>query len=104
MRSFPCASRPQIHFPVLGAVSIGSNTRRTNLFILLSHLASYWAGWQLARLVNEMGVLDDIVTPERDPQEEPQRRYGLIEGRNANAARRQMKLVAAHVLKARRIG
>jgi len=29
---------------------------------------------QLARLVNDMGVLDDLVTPERDPEEEPQRR------------------------------
>src|SRR4029077_3044822 len=48
---------------------------------------------QLARLVNEMGVFDDLVTPERDPEKEPQRRYRLIEGWSANAARRQMKLV-----------
>jgi hypothetical protein len=59
---------------------------------------------QLARLMNEMCVLDDIVTPERDPEKEPQRRYGLIEGRSANAARCQMKLVEAHVLEGRRIG
>jgi hypothetical protein len=45
---------------------------------------------QLARLMNEMSVLDDIVTPERDPEKEPQGRYGLIEGRHANAACRQM--------------
>ena len=50
------------------------------------------------------GVLDDIVTLERDPEKEPQGRYGLIEGRHANTARRQMQLVAAHVLEARRIG
>src|SRR6266850_1591883 len=43
---------------------------------------------QLARLVNEMGVLDNIVTLERDPEKEPQGRYGLIEGGRANTARR----------------
>jgi hypothetical protein len=43
------------------------------------------------RLVNDMGVLDDIVAPERDLKKEPQRRDGLIEGRHANAARRQMQ-------------
>ena len=59
---------------------------------------------EVARLVNEMCVLDDIVAPERDPEKEPQGRYGLIERRHANTARRQMKLVAAHVLEARRIG
>src|SRR6195256_4126376 len=51
-----------------------------------------------------MGVLDDSVAPERDLKKEPQRRYGLIEGRHANAARCQMQLIAAHVLEARRIG
>src|SRR5919201_2048844 len=50
-----------------------------------------------------MGVLDNLVAPERDPKEEPQRRDGLVDGRHANAARRQMQLVAAHVLEARRI-
>ena len=45
---------------------------------------------QLPRFVNEMGVLVDIVTSERDPEKEPQGRYRLIEGRHANAARRQM--------------
>jgi hypothetical protein len=40
---------------------------------------------QLPRFVNEMGVLDDIVTSERDPEKEPQGRYRLIEGRHANA-------------------
>jgi hypothetical protein len=59
---------------------------------------------QLAWFVDDMGVLDDLVAPERDPKEEPQRRDGLIEGRHADTARRQMKLVAAHVLEARRIG
>src|SRR5262245_31429457 len=50
-----------------------------------------------------MGVLDDLVAPQRDPEQEPQRRDGLIDGRNANAARRQMQLVASHVLETRRI-
>src|SRR4051794_30227471 len=45
-----------------------------------------------------MGMLDDLVAPERDPEEEPERRDGLIECRHANAARRQMQLVAADVL------
>ena len=59
---------------------------------------------QLAGLVDERGVLDDIVAPERDPEKETQRRYGLVDGRYTNAARRQVQLVAAHVLEARRIG
>ncbi|MET4804796.1 hypothetical protein [Bradyrhizobium sp. LB11.1] len=50
-----------------------------------------------------MRVLDELVPLQRDPKEEPQRRNGLIDGRNANAARRQMQLVAAHVLEVRRI-
>jgi hypothetical protein len=58
---------------------------------------------QLARLVNDMGMLDDLVALERDLKEEPQRRDGLIDGRHANTACRQMELVAAHVLEARRI-
>src|SRR5437868_5662352 len=59
---------------------------------------------QLARLVNDVGVLDDLVAFERDPKEEPQRRDGLVDGRHANTARRQMQLVAAYVLEARHIG
>jgi len=59
---------------------------------------------QLARLVNEMCVLDDIVSPERDPEKEPQRRDGLVETRHADTARRQMQLVAAHILERRHIG
>src|SRR5882724_7432057 len=50
-----------------------------------------------------MGVLDDSVAPERYPKKEPQRRYGLIERRHANAARCQMQLIATHVLEVRRI-
>jgi len=48
-------------------------------------------------------MLDDLVAFKRDLKKEPQRRYRLIDGRHANAARRQMQLVAAHVLEARRI-
>jgi hypothetical protein len=43
---------------------------------------------QLARLVNEMRVLDDIVAPESDPEKEMQGRYGLVDGRYTNAAGR----------------
>jgi len=46
---------------------------------------------QLARLANEMGVLDDIVALERDAEEEPQCRDGLIDGRHAYIALRQMQ-------------
>ncbi|MET4221130.1 hypothetical protein ABIB00_006365 [Bradyrhizobium sp. LB14.3] len=58
---------------------------------------------QLARLVNDMRMLDDVVALQRDPKEEPQRRDGLADGRNSNAARGQMQLIAAHVLEGRRI-
>src|ERR1700704_7211075 len=51
-----------------------------------------------------MGVLDDLVAPQRDSEKEPQGRDGLIDGRHTNATRRQMQLIAAHVLEARRIG
>jgi hypothetical protein len=47
-------------------------------------------------------MLDDLVATERNLKKEPQRRDSLIDGRHANAARRQMQLVAAHILKARR--
>jgi hypothetical protein len=43
---------------------------------------------KLARFVNEMRVLDDVVAPERDPEKETQRRYGLVDGRYTNAAGR----------------
>jgi hypothetical protein len=59
---------------------------------------------QLARLVNDMRVLDDLVAPERDLKKEAQCRDGLVEGRRTPAARSQMQQVAAHVLEARRIG
>src|SRR4051812_19365903 len=45
-----------------------------------------------------MGMLDDLVAPERHLEKEPQRRDGLIDGRHTDAARRQMQLVAADVL------
>src|SRR3954447_19079241 len=57
---------------------------------------------QLARLVNDVGVLDDLVALERNLEEEPQRRDGLVDSRHANAVRCQMQLVAPHVLKTRR--
>src|SRR6195256_4179120 len=38
---------------------------------------------QLAWLVDELGMVQDIGTPKRDPEKEPQRRDALVEGRNA---------------------
>lgn len=58
---------------------------------------------QLARLVDEMGVFDDLVTPQRDLEEEPQSRDRLVDGRHADAARCEMELIAAHVLEAGQI-
>jgi hypothetical protein len=58
---------------------------------------------QFAWFVNEVSVLDDLVAPQRDLKKEPQGRNGLIDGRHTNTARRQMQLMAAHVLEARRI-
>ena len=51
--------------------------------------------------MNGMRMLDDLGAPERDLKEEPQRRDGLIDGRHADATRRQMQLVEAHVLETR---
>ena len=59
---------------------------------------------QLARLVDERRMFDDLVALEGDPEKEPQRRDGLIEGRHADAARREMQLISPHVLEARRVG
>src|SRR5207253_1723004 len=50
-----------------------------------------------------MGVLDDLVALERDPEEEPQRRDSLVDRRHADTARCQMELVAPYILEARRI-
>ena len=59
---------------------------------------------QLAGLVEERGVLDDVGAPERDPEEEPQCRHGVIENRDMRAVRRQMQLKASDVLEARGVG
>jgi hypothetical protein len=40
--------------------------------------------------MDECRALDDIRPPERDLEEEPQRRDGLVESRNAGAAGRQV--------------
>jgi uncharacterized protein len=48
--------------------------------------------------------LHDVGAPERDLEKEPQCRDALVEGRNAGTARRQMKLIAAYVFEARRVG
>src|SRR3972149_5039048 len=59
---------------------------------------------QLARMMDECRVRDDVVSSKRDPEKEPQRRSTLIEGRNADAARSEMRLIAANVLERRSIG
>src|SRR3982074_2886086 len=59
---------------------------------------------QLARLVEERRVLDDVGSLERDPEEEPQRSHGVIENRDMRAACRQMQLKAPDVLEACRVG
>src|ERR1700681_2479034 len=56
---------------------------------------------QLARLMDERGVLDDGGSLERDPEKEPQRRHGLIANWRAGAARGKMQLKAPDVLEAR---
>jgi hypothetical protein len=45
-----------------------------------------------------MGMLDDLVALQRALEKEPQRRDGLVDGRHANTACRQMQLIPAHVL------
>src|SRR6266496_3934668 len=47
---------------------------------------------QLARLMNEMRVLDDGISLERDPEKEPQCRNVPIDGGCADAARHHMQL------------
>src|SRR5438128_2247417 len=42
---------------------------------------------QLAGLMNEVRVLDDCISPERDPEKEPQRRGGAVDDPYADAAR-----------------
>ena len=49
-------------------------------------------------------IIQDVGAAERNPEKEPQRRDALVEGRHSGAARRQMQLVATHVLEARGAG
>ncbi len=46
-------------------------------------------------------MVQDVGTPKRDPEKEPQLRDALVEGRNARTTSRQMKLIAAHVFETR---
>src|SRR5262245_55797427 len=59
---------------------------------------------QLARLTDERRVLDDVVSLERDPEKEPQRRHRVIENGGMCAAFGKMQLKASDVLHARPIG
>ena len=45
-------------------------------------------------------MVHDRVALEGDPEKEPQRRNGLIEGRHADALGSKVQLIAAHVLSA----
>jgi hypothetical protein len=54
--------------------------------------------------MDELGMVQDVDAPKCDPEKEPQRRDALVEGRNARATCRQMKLIAAHVFKTRGVG
>ena len=64
---------------------------------------------QLARLVNDMVCSTiswhlSVTRKKKRSVETVWLRDGLVDGRHANTARRQMQLVAAYVLKARHIG
>ena len=59
---------------------------------------------ELPRFVNERRVLDDVVSLERHPEKEPQRRDGVIENRRSCAVRSQLQLKAPYILQACRIG
>ena len=59
---------------------------------------------QFARHVDKLGVVYDVGAPKRDLEKEPQCRDALVDGGNAGATRRQMKLIAAYVFEARRVG
>ena len=58
---------------------------------------------QLAGLMNEVRMLDDGVSLERDPEKEPQRRYVTIDRPCADAARSHMQLKTSYVLEARSV-
>jgi hypothetical protein len=57
---------------------------------------------QLARLTDERRVLDDVVSLERDPEKESQRRHRVITNGGTCAAFGKMQLKASDVLHARR--
>jgi len=54
--------------------------------------------------MEERGVIDDVGSLERDPEEEPQRSHGVIENWDVRAFRRQMQLKASDILEVRRVG
>jgi hypothetical protein len=54
--------------------------------------------------MDERRVLDDGVSPKRDPEEEPQRRHRVIEDGRVRAVLGKMQLKASHVLQARCVG
>jgi len=53
--------------------------------------------------VDKLRVVDDVATPERDPEKEPQRRGALVQRRHAGTGLGQMQLIAADILEARGI-
>jgi len=58
---------------------------------------------RMGALPNVPTALEDGGSLERDPEKEPQRRYGVIDTRCADAARGHMQLKAPYILECRRI-
>ena len=54
--------------------------------------------------MDERRVCDDVVSPKRDPEKEPQRRHRVIENGRMCAAFGKMQLKASDVLHVRRVG
>src|SRR6266851_3850756 len=59
--------------------------------------------WQPPRLPDERQVGHELRLAQRHHEQEPQRGHGVVDGRHAGAGRHQMKLIAAQILKARRV-
>jgi hypothetical protein len=54
--------------------------------------------------MDECRVVDDVVLLERDPEKEPQRRYGVIENGRMYAVLGKMQLKAPDIFEAGRLG
>jgi hypothetical protein len=54
--------------------------------------------------VDELGVVLDVASPQRDLEKETQRRDGVFEGGTPTPLLARCSLVAAHILEARCVG